>query len=1007
MRIRALALTLLMTGCPTAPPLPDDAGVSVIDSGVEPVDAGGARDAGTDAGTDAGIDAGVTSDAGIDASIPSDAGFDGGVIPEEDGGLDGPPCPTTTNAGPLGIAGLLIQNDGRFSVGGLPFVVVHYTTGWTGIASTASALTLDAGYPLVSRDAFEVRGTFQPATTTAPFSLREVLARGDGGVDVTWSVAHPTGVGTESLVASIDIPIKVGAERLVTWSGASPGSLRLPVEYSAAVGANLTNLISGVTRLTLPATRGDVVIEGTGLTFSLHDVRAYFAPTYTVRLYFSNWNGQVSASSLSFKLARFEAVPPPFCAAVIQEGAEWQSLQHAVDIVDGGVFDRSAYLDAPAGKYGRVIPGQGGRLTFTAQPSRELRLWGVNLDFDAQYLSHQKADELADRLARAGYNTVRLHHYDRLLVQGRSSSWDLDPAQLDKFEYLFSAFKRNGIYVVMGLYSFRQFPLSELSDIGAGSSDEFMHLIPVSQTAFTLWKNYAQALLTHRNPYTQLTWAEDPGLLAIYMLNEESMFFGEWANRPMQLRSLYESRYASWLGAHTPLPDTDESFNRFLTELKIESDAAQMDYLRNTLHVQALLTSDNNMDTEAQVFIRDRFDVVDDHMYWAHPEFVGAFQWSLPIGTNHVSLLGPGGLWLPRRQNSSRILDKPFFVTEYNSVFPNSQRAEAGLVMGAYSALQAWNAIYAFDYSSSEAMQTAPTAFANGLFFSMVTDPISTLSDRAGAFIFLHGQVAPATSTVSHLAEKSRAFVGTRGHPVDVPEGTNWMGVSHRVGVLPEGPDLAARAVDAGVIAFTKGDTSGPSTMAGLPYLFSDWELETRLHAVDATRFPTRDDRGFYRSETGQIEMHRDRETMKLVTPMVEAFATPSNVALSGTRVTVENGWERSVIYVYSADTQPLAASSRVLVMHLTDSQDTGMVFASNDHTRLETEGHLPHVVKRGSATITLQLAGSGWRAWAVDSAGRRLRQVALTQSSTSGTWVLHAHTATDRGTALAYELQR
>jgi hypothetical protein len=124
----------------------------------------------------------------------------------------------------------------------------------------------------------------------------------------------------------------------------------------------------------------------------------------------------------------------PATPVTIAAGSDWVPLNLELDIAEGSALDfsRMGLLDPPAGKHGRVIARRDGQFAFESNPGVARRFYGVNLCFGAQYLQHEEADRLAERLARLGYNTVRLHHYEGLLeirppprhsIRSGSTSW--------------------------------------------------------------------------------------------------------------------------------------------------------------------------------------------------------------------------------------------------------------------------------------------------------------------------------------------------------------------------------------------------------------------------------------------------------------------------------------------------------------------------------------------------------------------------------------------------------
>ena len=127
------------------------------------------------------------------------------------------------------------------------------------------------------------------------------------------------------------------------------------------------------------------------------------------------------AASVSAILPVFAQAPVLSSAeqpVVIRAGDEWIPLHPDLEIESGSALDFSAlgFVDAPAGKHGRVIARPDGQFAFAALPDQPRRFYGVNLCFGAHYLSKEECDRLADRLVRLGYNTLRIHHYERELT---------------------------------------------------------------------------------------------------------------------------------------------------------------------------------------------------------------------------------------------------------------------------------------------------------------------------------------------------------------------------------------------------------------------------------------------------------------------------------------------------------------------------------------------------------------------------------------------------------------
>lgn len=686
--------------------------------------------------------------------------------------------------------------------------------------------------------------------------------------------------------------------------------------------------------------------------------------------------------------------------STITAGKDWAPYAHSLDIMPGSVFDFSSMLHAPAGKYGALRATPAGHFEFENRPGERVRFWGVNLCFTAQFLEKDQAEKLADRLARSGYNTVRFHHFDKDIIRKGGSSWDLDTQKLDQLDYLFAALKKRGIYLSIDLYSSRGFSEAETAAFGIPQNKTkalFKSLVPISEAAFDSWARYATNLLTHKNPYTGLTWAEDPALIGICPLNENPLF--NRIDRDAGVRALYDKAF---LATHPGASTSGPAFNQFIHETNARSDERLFAHLRS-LGTKALLTGANYTVAQGLTFVRKHYDYVDCHGYWDHPKFP-VKNWAFPIGFGQGSPTSARAK-MPARIMPTRVFGRPFTVTEFNFCRPNQNRAEGAILMPAYASLQDWDGLYNFQYAMSSEM-----ALEGGVknYFAIAADPIGLVSDRVGSFLFQRGDISPAHRSIAYAVRPDEAFSELgRQFPGEFAP----IGLVSRIGSLTGYP-TEVLASHPSLSAVVTGTTPPPPTPLPSKTYLADPSLAASLQRdgiipkgsinADGTRFI---------SDTRQIELHSDERTVKVVTPRSELFLLASGSQLDGDRVSaVNSSTSPCVISVISRDTDDvanlsLATAHRILVTHLTDALPEGMEFANSDRKLLTSWGKAPHLIRRGEATLTLRLPDGDWKAWSVDATGKRQHEVPFRQ--TGDGWILKAETITAAGTQLAYELVR
>ena len=192
------------------------------------------------------------------------------------------------------------------------------------------------------------------------------------------------------------------------------------------------------------------------------------------------------------------------------------------------IISLSGLLEKPAGKYGHVYVGPDGHLYVG---NKRIKFLGVNICASAAFPRKEDAEKIAARLAKFGINIVRFHHLEapwdpfNVFDKRFKDTRHLDPEALDRLDYFIAKLKENGIYVDLNLLVSRRFTAAD----GLPPQIEWMdwkdqHVLgyfyePVRE----LQKEYARSLLTHRNPYTGMTYAEDPVVAFVEIINEHGL----------------------------------------------------------------------------------------------------------------------------------------------------------------------------------------------------------------------------------------------------------------------------------------------------------------------------------------------------------------------------------------------------------------------------------------------------------------------------------------------------
>ena len=665
--------------------------------------------------------------------------------------------------------------------------------------------------------------------------------------------------------------------------------------------------------------------------------------------------------------------------------------------------DLSFLLDAPAGKDGYVRVADG---HLVRGDGKRLRLWGVNVSMAGGLPAKENAPLIARRLAQCGVNCVRLHFLDVLsprgiIDAGRQDTQAFDQAQVDRLDFFVAELKKRGIYTNLNLnvaHSYKP---------GDGVRDCELLGFAKALTYFDprlveLQKQYARMLLTHRNPYTQSEYRHEPAVAIVELVNEnslvESWFSGRllgknttknpgtWTDIPASYEKDLTGLYNAWLrgklsekelaelrmdagaAADAPIPRLQPkefgkaSILRFRTEAAfyVETERKYFQdmtkFLKDELGVKSLLvgSGDHNHGRSGYAHLSSTglSDIVDGHVYWQHPNYTTDPSTSRRTGFtigNTPMVVDPLHSSVVQLSRSA-MTGKPYTVSEVNHPFPAEYACEGIPILSAYAALQDWDGIFWYSLGHTDVVAASPGKIGH---FDLFPDPVKMSQLRAGAMMFLRGDVAPARQTLTRSYSPEQVLEGLR-----IP----W---------------------------------------SEMPYFTAGFDLATPLtHAVRVQSFngpPTgqfaRMDADPIRSDTGELTWYHKPKEQGLVT-----IQTARSQALVGHCKAYAKGLQNlaaqvetvfCAVTLSSLDDKPIAASRRLLLTVCGRVGNTDMRWDDKRKT-LEDWGKPPACIEPVTGSVVLRnLEGAkSVVAQGLDGAGVAMGQE-MPLTKTDAGWVL------------------
>jgi hypothetical protein len=682
--------------------------------------------------------------------------------------------------------------------------------------------------------------------------------------------------------------------------------------------------------------------------------------------------------------------------------AQWFEWKPAQDYAQPSAIAMDDWSPERAGARGRVVR-KGQDLLYGGRPAK---FWGLNLCYRACAPEKEMADRQAAFYRKYGINTVRLHKYADGAgwsgIQSADSAAEFDPAGLDRMDYLVARLIEAGIFVklsaqfgviAIGPQDVRDVPYAEeFGKLGGKKGGRIA--TPASAFAYSpevqnLHIRQIANLLAHKNPYTGRTYADEPGLLAIEIINENSVLFYS-SMSPLRasatLRGTVGKRFCDFLRKRYGGKDAllaawgDKAFNsfgaegfakegedldrgnilpignpwfwdpanlngsqafrrrrlldslEFLHDLQVEAYGRWVEAVRKAGYAGEILASNWQAGQNTS------------HYYNLHTDYtVGLIDRHNYFGGSRSMLAVPGGGMLSA--GMQQVADRPFMLSEWIHTFPGEWHAEGPAIIAAYGmGLQDWDVSYIFQNSDpggfiaelgkSKWEVTAPQMFA---LFPALSRQVRRQDVKAADV------VAPRYVHVPSLRDEKLGFNDGVAQDYDIK--------SFDSDKVPARSLAVARCV----VEFTDAYRETPA-------------FDAEAHRRD----------GDYVSATGQLRWtpganaYDGRFTMDTpATKAVVGFAAGKTCALAGVAITPRTPF--AAIYVTARGPgEDLRSARSALVVAVARARNTGMKYL--DGKRLLARGGPPILMEPVKAEIRLDRA-AGAVVHVLDQDGKRTGQ--------------------------------
>ena len=545
--------------------------------------------------------------------------------------------------------------------------------------------------------------------------------------------------------------------------------------------------------------------------------------------------------------------------------------------------------DKPAGKHG-FVKAKGDALVYA--DGTPARFWGGNLAAYALFTDKEQIRKQARRIARLGFNLMRIHHHDSMnwvdptvIDKKREDSQHLDAAAMDKLDWWIKCLKDEGVYVWLDLHVGRVFKQGDGIAQGFdeiqrqhGEAKGFCYYNPRLEQ---LMKAFNEQYLGHVNAYTRFAYKDDPAVMGLLVTNENdltchfgNLMLGDKGN-PVHNAIFQESVKAFCKKTGLPPDGTGQTWEHgpskiYLNQQEHLFNRSVLDGLAR-LGVQVPVATTNYWGAESLCALPALTDggIIDAHSY-------GEGE-ALSTNPRYEANCVP---WIAAAQ----VGGKPLAITEWNVPYPTTDRFTAPLYLASVAALQGWDAPMIYNYSQAP-MAEPPTRPDT---WSTYYDPALAGLMPAAAIAFRQGHVSPARETYCLKLDRKQLY---------------------------------EQGVDPGRSAAIRTLVERSRLVIGLPDVAElDWDAETAVAAgVREVTDPAQDfippGQDCVMSDTGELRRDWRKGLQTIDTPRTQAASGwLGGEAIQLKDVAFRIQTPKATAVVTSLDGAPIAGSKRLLL---------------------------------------------------------------------------------------------